>query len=120
VGTGSKFAYLTEIVVRDPSCQGDLQLAQVSCRHSVQEVTGAESFDDDTLADPTHIDVELGLAAWRASVSASPPSPTDRTARSQQHLEQIPDLTIMDEGCRRRRWGLTLWRFRRPFRWRDT
>ena len=29
VGTGSKFAYLTEIVVRSPSCQGDLQLAQV-------------------------------------------------------------------------------------------
>lgn len=29
VGTGRKFAYLTEIVVRDPRCQGDLQLAQV-------------------------------------------------------------------------------------------
>jgi hypothetical protein len=29
VGTGDKYAYLTEIVVRDPSCQGDLQLAQV-------------------------------------------------------------------------------------------
>jgi hypothetical protein len=29
VGTGSKFAYLTEVVVRDPKCQGDLQLAQV-------------------------------------------------------------------------------------------
>jgi hypothetical protein len=29
VGTGDKFAYLTEIVVRDPRCQGDLQLAQV-------------------------------------------------------------------------------------------
>jgi hypothetical protein len=29
VGRGDKFAYLTEIVVRDPSCQGDLQLAQV-------------------------------------------------------------------------------------------
>jgi hypothetical protein len=29
VGTGDKYAYLTEVVVRDPSCQGDLQLAQV-------------------------------------------------------------------------------------------
>jgi hypothetical protein len=29
VGTGSKFAYLTEIVVRDPSCQGDLSLGQL-------------------------------------------------------------------------------------------
>jgi hypothetical protein len=29
VGKGDKYAYLTEIVVRDPSCQGDLQLAQV-------------------------------------------------------------------------------------------
>jgi hypothetical protein len=29
VGTGRKFAYLTEVVVRDPRCQGDLQLAQV-------------------------------------------------------------------------------------------
>ncbi len=29
VGTGDKYAYVTEIVVRDPSCQGDLQLAQV-------------------------------------------------------------------------------------------
>jgi hypothetical protein len=29
VGTGKKFAYLTEIVVREPTCQGDLQLAQV-------------------------------------------------------------------------------------------
>jgi hypothetical protein len=29
VGTGDKYAYLTEIVVRDPSCQGDLQLGQV-------------------------------------------------------------------------------------------
>jgi hypothetical protein len=29
VGTGKKNAYLTEIVVRDPRCQGDLQLAQV-------------------------------------------------------------------------------------------
>jgi hypothetical protein len=29
VGTGRKNAYLTEIVVRDPRCQGDLQLAQV-------------------------------------------------------------------------------------------
>jgi len=29
VGTGNRFAYLTEIVVRDPRCQGDLQLAQV-------------------------------------------------------------------------------------------
>jgi hypothetical protein len=28
VGTGNKFAYLTEIVVRDPRSQGDLQLAQ--------------------------------------------------------------------------------------------
>jgi hypothetical protein len=30
VGTGDKYAYLTEIVVRDPRCQGDLQLAQVA------------------------------------------------------------------------------------------
>jgi hypothetical protein len=29
VGTGQKNAYLTEVVVRDPSCQGDLQLAQL-------------------------------------------------------------------------------------------
>jgi len=29
VGTGRKSAYLTEVVVRDPSCQGDLQLAQL-------------------------------------------------------------------------------------------
>lgn len=29
VGTGKKYAYLTEIVVRDPRCQGDLQLGQV-------------------------------------------------------------------------------------------
>jgi hypothetical protein len=29
VGTGQKYAYLTEIVVRDPRCQGDLQLGQV-------------------------------------------------------------------------------------------
>jgi hypothetical protein len=29
VGTGERFAYLTEIVVRNPYCQGDLQLAQV-------------------------------------------------------------------------------------------
>jgi hypothetical protein len=29
VGTGERFAYLTEVVVRDPRCQGDLQLAQV-------------------------------------------------------------------------------------------
>jgi hypothetical protein len=29
VGTGRKNAYLTELVVRDPSCQGDLQLAQL-------------------------------------------------------------------------------------------
>jgi hypothetical protein len=29
VGTGDKYAYLTEIAVRDPSCQGDLQLAQL-------------------------------------------------------------------------------------------
>jgi hypothetical protein len=29
VGTGDKYAYLTEVVVRDPRCQGDLQLAQV-------------------------------------------------------------------------------------------
>jgi hypothetical protein len=29
VGTGQKNAYLSEVVVRDPSCQGDLQLAQL-------------------------------------------------------------------------------------------
>jgi len=29
VGKGDKYAYLTEIVVRDNSCQGDLQLAQI-------------------------------------------------------------------------------------------
>jgi hypothetical protein len=29
VGTGTENAYLTEVVVRDPSCQGDLQLAQL-------------------------------------------------------------------------------------------
>lgn len=29
VGTGRKNAYLTQVVVRDPSCQGDLQLAQL-------------------------------------------------------------------------------------------
>jgi hypothetical protein len=29
VGAGQKNAYLTEVVVRDPSCQGDLQLAQL-------------------------------------------------------------------------------------------
>jgi hypothetical protein len=29
VGTGDKYSYLTEIVVRDPRCQGDLQLGQV-------------------------------------------------------------------------------------------
>jgi hypothetical protein len=29
VGTGQKNAYLTQVVVRDPSCQGDLQLAQL-------------------------------------------------------------------------------------------
>jgi hypothetical protein len=29
VGKGDKYAYLTEIVVRDSRCQGDLQLAQV-------------------------------------------------------------------------------------------
>jgi hypothetical protein len=29
VGTGQKNAYLTEVVVRDLSCQGDLQLAQL-------------------------------------------------------------------------------------------
>jgi hypothetical protein len=29
VGTGRKNAYLTEVVVRDASCQGDLQLAQL-------------------------------------------------------------------------------------------
>lgn len=29
VGTGKRNAYLTEVVVRDPSCQGDLQLAQL-------------------------------------------------------------------------------------------
>jgi hypothetical protein len=29
VGTGNKYAYLTEIVVRDPRCQGDLQLGNL-------------------------------------------------------------------------------------------
>jgi hypothetical protein len=29
VGRGEKNAYLTEVVVRDPACQGDLQLAQL-------------------------------------------------------------------------------------------
>jgi hypothetical protein len=29
VGRGEKNAYLTEVVVRDPACQGDLALAQV-------------------------------------------------------------------------------------------
>jgi hypothetical protein len=29
VGTGKRNAYLTEVVVRDPSCQVDLQLAQL-------------------------------------------------------------------------------------------
>jgi hypothetical protein len=29
VGTGRKNAYLTQVVVRDPACQGDLQLAQL-------------------------------------------------------------------------------------------
>jgi len=29
VGTGKRNAYLTEVVVRNPSCQGDLQLAQL-------------------------------------------------------------------------------------------
>jgi hypothetical protein len=29
VGTGKRNAYLTQVVVRDPSCQGDLQLAQL-------------------------------------------------------------------------------------------
>jgi hypothetical protein len=29
VGTGDKYGYLTEIVVRNPSCQGDLGLGQV-------------------------------------------------------------------------------------------
>jgi hypothetical protein len=29
VGTGTKNAYLTEVVVRNPSCQGDLQMAQL-------------------------------------------------------------------------------------------
>lgn len=29
VGTGRKNAYVTQVVVRDPSCQGDLQLAQL-------------------------------------------------------------------------------------------
>ena len=29
VGTGQKSAYLSEVVVRDPTCQGDLQLAQL-------------------------------------------------------------------------------------------
>ena len=30
VGTGRKNAYLTEVVVRDASCQGDLQLGQLT------------------------------------------------------------------------------------------
>ncbi len=30
VGTGERYAYLTEIVVRDPRCQGDLGLAQLA------------------------------------------------------------------------------------------
>ena len=29
VGTGTKNAYLTEVVVRDPTCQGDLNLGQI-------------------------------------------------------------------------------------------
>jgi hypothetical protein len=29
VGTGKRNAYLTELVIRDPSCQGDLQMAQL-------------------------------------------------------------------------------------------
>jgi hypothetical protein len=29
VGTGKRNAYLTEVVVRDPSCQGDLQMSQL-------------------------------------------------------------------------------------------
>jgi hypothetical protein len=29
VGKGKRYAYLTEVVLRDPSCQGDLQRAQV-------------------------------------------------------------------------------------------
>ena len=29
VGKGHKYSYLTEVVVRDPRCQGDLQLGQV-------------------------------------------------------------------------------------------
>jgi hypothetical protein len=29
VGTGKSNAYLTQVIVRDPSCQGDLQLAQL-------------------------------------------------------------------------------------------
>ena len=29
VGTGRKNAYLTEVVLRDGACQGDLQLAQL-------------------------------------------------------------------------------------------
>jgi hypothetical protein len=29
VGSGHKYSYLTEVVVRDPRCQGDLQLGQV-------------------------------------------------------------------------------------------
>jgi hypothetical protein len=29
VGRGKRYAYLTEVVLRDPSCQGDLQRAQV-------------------------------------------------------------------------------------------
>jgi hypothetical protein len=32
VGTGKHNAYLTEVVVRDPSCQGDLQVAQLMLR----------------------------------------------------------------------------------------
>jgi hypothetical protein len=32
VGTGKRNAYLTEVVVRDPSCQGDLQLALLMLR----------------------------------------------------------------------------------------
>jgi len=29
VGTGKRNAYLTQVVIRDPACQGDLQLAQL-------------------------------------------------------------------------------------------
>jgi hypothetical protein len=35
VGTGSKYAYLTQVTYRDPACTGDLQLANLMLR-SVQ------------------------------------------------------------------------------------